>query len=275
MHKDYSSYREYISTVNERKDFFDRYYFHAIVDNDLIKLGSILESGILSKRRRDESMIHTSSTHSYTDFDSKNGEDYISVSECLYSFNPLFDSFALHTMSSVSLLISKEIEAHLEGFRESLFDDERFVYSHIPSSEIEGLLVPSHLYNSRLADTPLMGTNYYSISKTGLFSYLHELESFFGKLPDLSIIKEKQQELLDIINDMENGCNHISWALKKQRENYGLDFLDVYSKMIANLWEDKLRTKGPKVSDVIKYFNNGEKDVYVLSDKALILAKKG
>ena len=73
---------------------------------------------------------------------------------------------------------------------------------------------------------------------------------------------------------MENGCNHISWALKKQQENSRLDFLDVYSKMIANLWEDKLRTKDPKVSDVIKYFNNGEKDVYVLSDKALILAKK-
>ena len=275
MHKDYSSYRDYISTVNERKDFFDRFYYHALVDNDLIKLGSILEFGVLSKRKRDESMIHTSSIHSYSDFDSKNGEDFISVSECLYSFNPLFDSFALHTMSSVSLLISKDIEVHLEGARESLFDDERFVYSHIPSTEIKGILVPNHLYNSRLCDIPLMGTNYYSISKIGLSSYFHELESFFGKSPDLNSLKEKRQELLDIINNMENGCNHISWALEKQRENYGLDFFDVYSKMVASLWEDKLKTKYPKVSDVINYFNNGKKGIYVLTDKALILAKKG
>ena len=39
----------YINTIKENQDFFEKYYYHSLIDLNLIKLDSILQNGILCK----------------------------------------------------------------------------------------------------------------------------------------------------------------------------------------------------------------------------------
>ena len=54
---------KYIDTVILHSNFFKRYYFHSLIDLNLIKLDSILQYGILSKdlieQKRLPSLLYT------------------------------------------------------------------------------------------------------------------------------------------------------------------------------------------------------------------------
>lgn len=41
---------QYIDTVKDNDDFFRNYYFHSIIDLNLVKLDYILKYGILSRK---------------------------------------------------------------------------------------------------------------------------------------------------------------------------------------------------------------------------------
>ena len=45
---------QYIDTVKDNDDFFRNYYFHSIIDLNLVKLDYILKYGILSRKEIEE-----------------------------------------------------------------------------------------------------------------------------------------------------------------------------------------------------------------------------
>ena len=45
---------QYIDTVKDNDDFFGNYYFHSIIDLNLVKLDYILKYGILSRKEIEE-----------------------------------------------------------------------------------------------------------------------------------------------------------------------------------------------------------------------------
>lgn len=145
---------KYINTVKDNSDFFKQYYYHALIDLNLIKLDTILEYGILSKRLIELNQLADVYTHHSDDFDSKNGNEFVSLSEYTdrCRFNELFDSFALHTLTSISLMIEKDIEVSKKGARITYFDDEIFHYNSIDKSKISGILLPEHLSNLTIGE---------------------------------------------------------------------------------------------------------------------------
>ena len=141
--------KKYISAVEENNDFFKQYYYHSLIDLNLIKLDTILECGILSKRLIESNQLPDIYTHYCDDIYSKNGNEFVSLSEytddCRFSL--LFDSFALHTLTSLSLMIDKDIEVSKKGARITYFSDEVFCYKSVDKSKISGILLPEHLSN--------------------------------------------------------------------------------------------------------------------------------
>ena len=104
----------YINTVKDNQNFFKNYYYHSLIDLNLIKLDSILKNGILCKNLIESKGLPQLYTHLGEDYDSKNGNSFVSLTK--YSskttFNELFESFPLHTLTCLSLLVDKDI---LEG----------------------------------------------------------------------------------------------------------------------------------------------------------------
>ena len=71
--------KKYKNIVQSNHNFFKQFYYHSIIDSNLIKFDSILENGILTKKMIEYSGLPTLYTHSADDYDSKNGNDFISA----------------------------------------------------------------------------------------------------------------------------------------------------------------------------------------------------
>ena len=83
----------YIDTVKNNSDFFLKYYYHSLIDLNLVKLDLILKNGILSKKLIEQKNLVNLYTHPANDYDSKNGNMYVSLTEYKSdsSFSEMFE----------------------------------------------------------------------------------------------------------------------------------------------------------------------------------------
>lgn len=260
----------YIETVKLNESFFKKYYFHSILDLNLVKLDFILKHGILCKRLIEESNFPAIYTHSARDFDSKNGSDFISLAEYTdkTEFSKIFESFTIHTLSCVSLLVDRQIKVTKEGERESFFDDEVFCYQAIPKSAIGGILLPEHLTNENIKNVCCLTSDFENYTESFLKSWINSMENYFGQAMNKERVFEKLKELHEIFGECSRPERWVGSCLEKQREKYGCDLIDVMAKELDCLWQVKLGVQEPKYIDVIDHINQESVPVYELGEKA-------
>jgi len=263
----------YIDTVNNNKDFFNNYYFHSIIDLNLVKLDLILKHGILSKRLIEQQNLISLYTHDSCDFDSKNGSSYVSLTEYLNStFNPLFESFPLHTLTSVSLLVNKNIDVYHHGERESYFDDEVFVLDMIPKDKIEGIMLPEHLSQLPISKISCLPNDLSCYTKRYISYWLSCMQLYFDTQineKDIYNIMCSYNQLWSILNEYEAPEKFFHLAIKEQRNKYGFDLNDLLSTLLEKFWSEKLAISEPTYIDVLSNINNNQLPVFEIKQKKL------
>ena len=265
---------KYIDTVKENNDFFKQYYYHSLIDANLIKLDTILQYGILSKKLIERNGLASLYTHSADDFDSKNGFNYISLSEyndnCY--FNALFESFSLHTLTSLSVMVNKELEVVREGERETYFDDELFSFQSVDKSNIEGILLPEHLSNLMISEVNCLPNDLSCYTKSYLNNWIRCTKNYFGyEIPDSYIneLKLSHEQLWNIIEEYESPEKWIESAIRIQRIKYGKDLKDILADILQYLWSLKYKIESPKYLDIIMLLNKANLPVYEIKEKCL------
>lgn len=265
---------KYINTVKDNKDFFKQYYYHSLIDLNLIKLDMILEYGILSKRMIELKRLADVYTHHCDSFDSKNGNDFVSLSEynddCRFSL--LLDSFALHTLTSLSLMVDKDIEVSKKGARMTYFSDEVFCYKYIDKSKISGILLPEHLSNLSIGEVNCLPCDFSCYSKVYINHWLKCMENYFGyKIPNSYIeeLKESYNQLSKIISEYESPEKWIESIIRTQRKQYGKDIKDILANILDYLWSLKYGLENPKYLDIVMLLNKDNLPVYEVNEKCL------
>ena len=269
--RDIEKYRE---TVQNNNDFFKQYYYHALIDLNLIKLDYILQYGILSKKLIEYNQLASIYTHSSCDFDSKNGDNYISLTKYMDDcrFNIWFESFPLHTLTSLSLLINKKIDISAEGERQSFFDDEVFCLNSIDKSKIEGIMLPEHLSNLSINEINCLPNDLSCYTKTYLNHWLKCTENYFKTQIPKSYINELKisyDQLWSIIEEYESPEKWLESAIKTQRKKYGKDLKDVLANILQYLWSLKYNLENPKYLDIIMMINKEKLPIYEIQEKTL------
>ena len=266
--------KKYISTVQENHDFFKQYYYHALIDLNLIKLDTILKYGILSKQLIERNRLANIYTHSSCDFDSKNGDTFVSLSEytddCIFSI--MFESFPLHTLTSLSLLINKQIDISKEGVRQTYFDDELFCFQSIDKSKIEGIMLPEHLSNLKINEVNCLPNDLSCYTRSYINNWLKCTEEYFREQIPRSYIDElkvSHEQLWDIIDEYESPEKWIESAIKTQRKKYGKDLKDVLGDILQYLWSLKYGIQDPKYLDIIEKLNKQNLPIYEIKEKCL------
>ena len=264
----------YINTVKENQDFFEEYYYHSIIDLNLIKLDSILQNGILCKYLIESKNLPSLYTHSSNDYDSKNGNNFISLTK--YSdkttFNGLFESFPYHTLTCLSLLVDKDILIYKEGERETFFDDEIFCKGSIDKLKIKGILIPEHLSNLKLAEVNSLPSDLNCYTKSYLNNWLSSVEKYFGyNIPKYYIeeLKESYESLWDILNAFGSPEKWLESAIWKQREKYGKDIKDVLACILEYMWSLKYNDINLKYIDIVNNLNNENIPIYEVGENRL------
>ena len=265
---------KYINTVKENNDFFKDYYYHSLIDLNLIKLDYILQYGIFSKKKIESNNLVNIYTHSANDFDSKNGYDFVSLSEYTDKccFSTMFESFSLHTLSSLSLLVNKEIDVVRNGERDTFFDDEIFCLNSIDKSMIEGIILPDDLSNLRISEVNCLPNDLSCFTKGYLNNWLKCIEDYFEcKIPGFYIeeLKLSYKQLWDIISKFESPEKWIVSAIRMQREEYGKDLKDILADILQYLWSLKYNVENPLYLDIIMKLNKDNLPVYEIKEKCL------
>lgn len=268
---------QYIDTVKDNDDFFRNYYFHSIIDLNLVKLDYILKYGILSRKEIEELKLLSFYVHSIRSYDCKNGMDYISLVDYdkLYrttyekepTFSQFFEAFSLHTLISLSLMIDRDIKVSEVGISESCFDDEVFGFKRIDSKNIKGIILPEHLADKQLKDISFLPGDDYSYTPKDLNHLLDCLEIYFDKKIDREELLISVEQAWNIAYESERPS--ITVAVKEQRKRYGRDMRDVLSFLIHELWEDKTGINNPTYIKIIEYLNK-DLPVYEIGSKKLI-----
>ena len=266
--------KKYISAVEENNDFFKQYYYHSLIDLNLIKLDTILQYGILSKKLIEKNGLANIYTHSSSDFDSKNGDMFVSLSEYTddCSFNTMFESFTLHTLTSLSLLINKQIGVSKEGVRQTYFDDEIFCFQSVDKSKIEGIMLPEHLSNLTINQVNCLPNDLSCYTRSYINNWLKCTEEYFRqKIPRNYIdeLKVSHEQLWNIIEEYESPEKWIESAIKKQRKEYGKDLKDVLGDILQYLWSLKYGIQNAKYLDIIKMINKQSLPIYEIKEKCL------
>lgn len=264
----------YINTIENNADFFRSYYFHSLIDLNLIKLDSILKNGIMSKRLIEASKLVNLYTHNGLDFDSKNGYDYISLSEYLPSceFSQMFESFALHTMTSLSLMIDKNISVQREGERMTYFEDEIFCKDIIEKDLLAGIILPENLSNMTIDKVNCLPNDYSCYSKRYLNNWCKCIENYFQitiSKEQLERIKLSQQQLMDIVEEYEDPTRWIQSALRTQKDQYGEDLKDILASILGEFWSKKLEMENPTYLEAVVKINEGSLPIYEIKEKSL------
>ena len=264
----------YINTIKENQDFFEKYYYHSIIDLNLIKLDSILQNGILCKYLIESKNLPSLYTHSSNDYDSKNGNNFISLTK--YSdkttFNSLFEAFPFHTLTCLSLLVDKGIPIYKEGDRETFFDDEIFCEDSIDKSKIKGILIPEHLSNLKLSEVNSLPSDLNCYTKTYLNNWLSSVEKYFGNsIPKYYIeeLKESYKSLWEILNTFGSPEKWLESAIWKQREKYGKDIKDVLACILEYMWSLKYNDINLKYIDIVNNLNNENIPIYEVGENRL------
>lgn len=265
---------QYIDTVKSYSDFFKSYYFHSLIDLNLTKLDSILRYGILSKKLIEQRRLPSLYTHDSRDFDSKNGSTYVSLTQYTDNceFNTMFESFPLHTLTSLSLLVNKSINTEKQGERETFFDDELFCVNSIPNSHLEGIILPEHLSTLQISEVNCLPSDLSCYTKSYLNHWIGCTERYFNtSLPREAIeeIKASYEQLWDILDEYENPDRWVQSAIRTQREQYGKDIKDILANILQNLWSEKLALSNPTYMDVLMKVNNSQLPIYEIKKKTL------
>lgn len=266
--------RKYINTVEENNTFFKQYYYHSLIDLNLIKLDTILKYGILCKKLIERNNLASIYTHASYDYDSKNGDNFVSLSEYTdkCSFNTMFESFSMHTLTSLSLLINKKIDVTREGERETYFDDEIFCLESIDRSKIEGIMLPSHLSNLMINEVNCLPNDLHCFTKSYINNWLKCTEEYFKhQIPSSYIneLKESHKQLWNIIDEYESPEKWVESAIRTQRKKYGKDLKDVLADILNYLWSLKYGIKNPKYLDIIMLLNKENLPIYEIKEKCL------
>lgn len=261
----------YIDTVKENSDFFKSYYYHSIVDLNLVKLDLILNNGILSKNLINQNKLVNLFTHPGYDLDSKNGNTHISLTQYTddCGFYSPFHSFPQHTLISTSLLVNKNIDISRDGERQSFFDDEIFCLDSILPDKIEGILLPEHLSNKQISEVNCLPNHYTCYSRTYINNWIGCMERYFGEMVQREEIKTSFYQLWDILEKYDRPYEFIATGIKKQRGQYGKDLKDVLAENLQRLWSKKLKMDNPSYMDVILQINNNKLPVYEIKQKSL------
>lgn len=265
---------KYIDTVKSHSDFFKRYYFHSLIDLNLTKLDSILRYGILSKNLIERRGLPSLYTHDGCDFDSKNGNTYVSLTQYTDNceFSTMFESFPLHALTCLSLLINKSINVENQGERETFFDDEIFCFNSISTSNLEGIIFPEHLSTLPINQVNCLPNDLSCYTKSYLNHWIGCMQKYFNTtLPQEVIedIKDSHEQLWDILEEYENPDRWVQSAIRTQRNQYGKDLKDVLANVLQNLWSEKFDISNPTYMDVLMRVNNNQLPIYEIKQKSL------
>lgn len=268
----------YINTVKDNQNFFKNYYYHSLIDLNLIKLDSILKNGILCKNLIESKGLPQLYTHLGEDYDSKNGNSFVSLTK--YSskttFNELFESFSLHTLTCLSLLVDKDISIDKEGERLTFFDDEIFCKDIIAKEKIKGIILPEHLSNLKLSEVNSLPSDLHCYTKVYLNNWLSYVEKYFGyNIPKYYIeeLKESYESLWSILNTYGSPEKMIECAIWKQREKYGKDIKDILANILEYMWSLKYNDTNLKYIDVVNNLNNENLPIYEIGKNSLLKIK--
>ncbi len=256
--------QNYIHFVQVNEDFFKRYYYHSIVDLNLIKLDSILTHGILSKSKIEQKQCPKLYTHPSNTYDSKNGMDYVSLTEYQEEagMNPYFASFPLHTLTSPSLLVDKEIPVERQGERDTILEDEVFCYEEVPLSMIRGILLPEHLSTMPISKVGCLANDLSCYTRSYMENWIDSTEKYFDKTISKEEIYQSLQILWEMFVDCENPSNVLSYILENQQRRYGEDIKDVLARIQGQLWEEKLGISNPTYLEVLQAINQERYPIY-------------
>lgn len=265
---------KYIETIQKHNEFFKHYYYHSIIDLNLIKLDAILKNGILSKKLIERNGLPNIYTHQKDDFDSKNGYNFVSLTEYTgeCSFNALFESFSLHTLTSLSLLVNKEIEVSKKGVSETFFSDEVFCLDGIDKLMIKGIILPKHLSNLSIKEVNPLPNDLSCYTKSYLNNWVKCTEEYFKyEIPSRykNELKISHEQLWGIIDRYDSPEKWIESIIKTQRKEYGKDLKDVLALILEYLWSLKYSMKDPKYMDIIMRLNNDNLPIYEIQEKCL------
>lgn len=266
--------KKYFSTIQENSDFFKQYYYHSIIDLNLIKMDQILQYGILSKKLIEQYKLATIYTHSSCDLDSKNGDTFISLSEYTdnCTFSTMFESFTLHTLTSLSLMVNKQINISKKGERETYFDDEIFCFGSIDKHQIEGIILPEHLSTLKINEVNCLPNDLSCYSRSYINNWLKCTEEYFGTqipTPYINELKVSYEQFWNIIREYESPEKWIGLAIKIQREKYGKDLKDTLAEILHLSWSIKYGIENPRYLDVIMLLNNQNLPIYEIKEKSL------
>lgn len=264
----------YIDTVKNNSDFFLKYYYHSLIDLNLVKLDLILKNGILSKKLIEQKNLVNLYTHPANDYDSKNGNMYVSLTEYKSdsSFSEMFESFALHTLSSTSILVNKKINIEKEGEKETFFDDEVFCLNSVNKENIEGIILPEHLTNLCIGEVNCLPNDLSCYTKSYINNWIYNMETYFKEKissDDLKQIKISLEQLCDIFEHYESPEKWVGSAVESQQREYGMDIKDVLALILEKLWSKKLSIKEPKYIDVLMNINQQNLPIYEIKQKSL------
>ena len=266
--------KKYIDTVKNNKDFFKKYYYHSLIDLNLIKLDTILKYGILSKRLIEKNNLASIYTHSSDDFDSKNGNTFISLSKyddnC--TFNGLFESFPLHTLTSLSLLVNKAIKVSKDGEKQTFFDDEIFCLDLIEKNKLEGIILPEHLSNLNISEVNPLPSDLSCYTRSYLNHWIKCVENYFRQtIPDNFIkeLKISYENFWDIADEYECPEKWVEGIISTQRERNGKDIKDILAGILDYLWKVKYQTNSFKYIEIIDRLNSDNLPIYEIKEKSL------
>lgn len=268
---------QYIQTVRENEEFFRNYYFHSIIDLNLIKLDNILKHGILSRIEIEKLKLISFYMHSIRSGECTNGSENISLVDYdrLFnldvkeepSFNQLFEAFALHTLTSLSLLVDRNINVSIRGVRESGFDDEVYALRRIEKDHIKGILLPNHLKDEKIKNISFLSGDHFCYKEKNINHLIDCLENYFSKKIDRQPLLTSLSQAWCIADELESAS--ITSAIRIQKERYGIDMRDELALLIHKLWEDKTQIENPTYIDIIRYLNDDNLPIYEIGRKQL------
>ncbi len=261
---------KYIHSIVVNESFFQKYYFHSVIDLNLIKVDSILKNGILTKQEIEEKKLLATYTHDARAFLSKNGRQFVSLTRYPEDiiFSPVFESFTLHTLSSISFMVDKSISISREGERQTYFDDEVFHKGGIARDKLKGILLPEHLTHKPICQIPFLALDLSCYTETYLENLIAYLERYFGKKIEKYPFMESLQQFWDILDEYEKPEQWINAILEDQEEKYGKDIRDMLSFLFEQLWSDYIGIANPTYIDVLKYLRP-EIPIYELQEKGI------
>lgn len=261
---------KYRETVLGNEDFFKNYYYHSIIDLNLVKLDSILRNGILSKDLIESNNLPAIYTHQAKSSDSKNGSSYVSLS--MYNekgeLNQLFSSFAFHTLTSVSVLINKDIKVCNSGERMSFFNDEVFKYGSVKPSNIEGIIYPEHLGKLKISEICCLPRDMSCYTEDAISMWIDDMERYFNRLLPREDIMASFYQLNEIINQY----SYVAYGylvINEQRKKFGTDLIDVLASALEECWINKFHMSSPTFENVILNINDGYYPIYEIKKKSL------